>query len=82
MGHRRDNLHYQLAKLVGERIRRVRLAKGLSQHAMEPLGWNQGLISSWENGHKLPELSSLYLLASTLGVDPWELLPGLYELGN
>jgi transcriptional regulator with XRE-family HTH domain len=82
MGHRKDGLHTGLAVLVGQRIRKARMEAGLSQHDLEPMGWNQGLISSWENGHKLPELSSIYLLAGALKVDPRKLLPAPRELGN
>lgn len=31
-------------------------------------------ISKWENGHAVPDLSALDVVANALGVNPWQLV--------
>ena len=58
-----------LARLVGERLRAARRARGLSLGALaEAAGVGKGSLSEIENGARNPTLSTLYALAGTLGV--------------
>jgi transcriptional regulator with XRE-family HTH domain len=55
---------------VGERIRRLRLSRGLSQRAISAPGVSYAYISRIENGGRRPSLKALRAIASRLGVDP------------
>jgi transcriptional regulator with XRE-family HTH domain len=55
---------------VGERIRRLRLSRGLSQRALAGPGVSYAYISRIESGDRKPSLKSLRYLAGRLGVDP------------
>jgi transcriptional regulator with XRE-family HTH domain len=61
---------------VGERIRRLRLARGLSQRALSGPGVSYAYISRIENGDRNPSLKALRYLAGRLGVDPQYLETG------
>jgi transcriptional regulator with XRE-family HTH domain len=54
---------------VGERIRRLRLARGLSQKEIAGRGISDSYVSRIENGQKQPSLRVLKHLASRLGVE-------------
>jgi len=55
---------------LGQRIRRLRNVKGISQKALaEACGWeSQSRVGNYESGTRTPSLSDLVLLASALGV--------------
>jgi transcriptional regulator with XRE-family HTH domain len=55
---------------VGERIRRLRLSRGLSQRSLAGPGVSYAYISRIENGGRKPSLKTLRYLAGRLGVDP------------
>lgn len=55
---------------VGERIRRLRLARGLSQRDVSGPGVSYAYISRIENGSRQPSLRALRFLAGKLGVEP------------
>ena len=58
-----------LARLVGERLRAARRERGRSLGALaEAAGIGKGSLSEIENGARNPTLSTLYALASALGV--------------
>jgi transcriptional regulator with XRE-family HTH domain len=55
---------------VGQRIRRLRLSRGLSQRAISAPGVSYAYISRIENGGRKPSLKALRAIAARLGVDP------------
>ena len=61
--------------LFGRNLRRLRLARGISQ---EELGFRAGLdrtyVSSVERGHRNISIDNIFRLASPLECDPRELL--------
>ncbi|HEY6789564.1 MAG TPA: helix-turn-helix domain-containing protein [Trebonia sp.] len=58
-----------LARLVGERLRAARRERGLSVGGLAgAAGVGKGSLSEIENGARNPTLSTLYSLASALGV--------------
>lgn len=64
-------------------IAAARVAAGLTQAQLaERVGRSQKLIASWESGARHPKLSSLVLLASALGVDPFSLADIKNESGS
>src|SRR5947199_285813 len=54
---------------VGQRIRRLRLARGLSQSALAARGISNAYVSRIESGQKKPSVRVLRHLAGRLGVD-------------
>jgi transcriptional regulator with XRE-family HTH domain len=65
----------EIRTILAKNIRRLRLAKGLSQDALAAdAGLFQKLISGIENGRANPELDTLGKIAKALGVHPRELL--------
>jgi transcriptional regulator with XRE-family HTH domain len=54
---------------VGARVRRLRLARGLSQRALSGPGVSDAYISRIERGSRTPSLETLEYLAGRLGVD-------------
>jgi transcriptional regulator with XRE-family HTH domain len=59
-------------------IRRCRIQRGLSQHALAmQLGLHRSLVSLWERGLRLPSVPSLLSMARELGVLPDTLYPDL-----
>ena len=61
--------------VLAKNVRRLRLAKGLSQDALAAdAGLFQKLISGIENGRANLELDTLGKIADALGVHPGELL--------
>ena len=62
----------------GERVRRLRLQRGLSQIALgERAGVHFTFISAVERGKRSIRLENLLRLARALGVDPADLVRGL-----
>jgi len=62
---------------VGERIRRLRLERGLSQSELAAGRLSKGFISQIESGRSRPSPESLRFIAQRLGVPMVALLPGL-----
>ena len=77
-----------LAIAIGREIRRRRVAAGLSQAEVgHPL--TRAFVSAVENGHTVPSLASLVLLAERLATDPATLLrsvkpdtTAVYDVGH
>jgi transcriptional regulator with XRE-family HTH domain len=66
-----------LARLVGERLRAARHARGLSVGALsEAAGVGKGSLSEIENGIRNPTLGTLYAVAGALGVPLATLIAG------
>ena len=64
-----------MRRLVGRNVRRIRLAKGLTQEQFADVsGFTQQYISGLESGQRNPTVVSLFELAQALGVEPVELL--------
>jgi transcriptional regulator with XRE-family HTH domain len=65
---------------VGERIKTLREARGLSQpqlaRLMSHTGGNGSQISRWERGHQFPNPANVSALARAFGVTEEELLCG------
>ena len=60
--------------MLAKNMRRLRLAKGLSQDALAAdADQHQGLISEIENGRANPGIDTLGKIAAALGVHPHEL---------
>ena len=55
---------------VGQRVRRLRLARGLSQRSLSGPGVSYAYVSRIEGGQRKPSLKALRYLAGKLGVDP------------
>ena len=59
-------------KYVGKR---VRLARGYTVRGLaEATNIAPSSITKWENGHNLPDLTCVGILAQVLEVSPWDLL--------
>ena len=64
-----------MRKLVGQNVKRIRQAKGLTQEQFSDLsGFSQQYVSSLENGRRNPTVITLYELARSLGSQPIDLL--------
>ena len=64
-----------MRRLVGRNVRRIRLAKGLTQEQFSDVsGFTQQYISGLESGQTNPTVVSLFELAQALGVEPTDLL--------
>lgn len=64
-----------MRKLVGRKVRRIRLAHALTQEAFAAKsGFSQQYISDLERGLRNPTVVSLYELAQALGVNHLELV--------
>jgi len=58
-------------RLVGERIRLLRLRKNFSQEGLaQTLGIAHATVSSWERGSRPMSLDMLFRLAKVFGVSP------------
>jgi transcriptional regulator with XRE-family HTH domain len=58
-----------MRRLVGENLRRERLAAGLTQEQLaEKSGFSQQYLSETENGKRNPSIVTLYEIATALGV--------------
>lgn len=64
-----------MRKLVGRNVRRIRLARGLTQEQLsEASGFTQQYISDLERGRRNPTVVTLFELAQALGSTPVELI--------
>lgn len=64
-----------MRKLIGENVRRARLARGLTQEQLaERSGFSQQYISELEHGKRNPTIVSIYEIAQALNVDHLELV--------
>lgn len=64
------------AELVGQRIRRLRESRGLSQGQFaESVGRTQAAVSQWESGRRTPSVDDLLEIAGALGENLSKLLP-------
>ena len=65
-----------LARTFGENLKRIRLAKGVTQEElMRRLGLKrQAPISLWETKATLPRPATIRRIADALNCEPWELL--------
>lgn len=65
----------EVVRLFGENVRRLRVAKGISQEA---LAWEAGMkrsyLSDLERGTRNPTVRALGRLAAALGTQPADLL--------
>jgi len=69
---------------IGQRVRRLRLARGLTQRELAGPGVSYAYVSRIESGHRRPSLRALRVLAARLGVAPEYLetgdqIPALHE---
>src|SRR5213593_2678803 len=71
----------QLPESVGERLRRLRLERGLSQRDLSAPGVSYAYISRIEAGARRPSVKALRMLAKKLGVTPGYLETGS-DLGD
>ena len=79
-GSKKDASHGEVAAGLGAAVRRARLKAGLSLTALAELTeLTQPFISQLEHGKTAPSLTTLYRMASALGVTPQELLAGIDE---
>jgi transcriptional regulator with XRE-family HTH domain len=75
VARRRENGPEQGFDTMGDRIREVRLAHGMSLRTLaDRLGVSPSLISQVETGRAMPSVSTLYAIASELGISLDELL--------
>lgn len=58
------------AETIGQRLRRLRLSRGLSQRELAEPGVSYAYISRIESGNRQPSVKALRKLARTLGVSP------------
>jgi transcriptional regulator with XRE-family HTH domain len=64
-----------MRRLVGSNVKRIRIAKGLTQEQFSDLsGFSQQYVSGLETGHRNPTVITLYELAKALGVSHTELV--------
>jgi transcriptional regulator with XRE-family HTH domain len=64
-----------MRRLVGRNVRRIRLAKGVTQEELaERSGFSQHYISVLEAGRRNPTIVSLFELAQALGVSHVDLV--------
>ncbi len=69
---------FDAARVLGERVREIRTALGLSQETVGDLAdmhWTN--IGKIERGQANPSFSTLVRLAGVLGVDPGDLVRGI-----
>jgi transcriptional regulator with XRE-family HTH domain len=68
----------------GQRLKRLREERGLSQRAISGPGAGYAYVSKIENGARKPSLKAIRVLAERLGVNAWyletgELIPAVVE---
>ncbi|RZJ45998.1 MAG: XRE family transcriptional regulator [Brevundimonas sp.] len=64
-----------MRRLVGENVRRFRLAANLTQEQLaERAGFTQQYVSELENGKQNPTAVTLFELAQQLGCEPADLV--------
>lgn len=63
------------SKIVGGNIRRVRMARSMTQNDLaELIGKNQRTISGWEKGIRDPGSQNIRMIADALEISPTELI--------
>lgn len=66
--------------ILGENVRRRRLAAGLSQEELaERAGLHRTYVSSIERGQRNVAVENIYAIAEALGCTPGDLLPSRVE---
>ncbi len=61
--------------LVGRNVKRIRIARGLTQEELaERSGFSQQYLSDLERGRRNPTIVSLWELAQALGATPVDLI--------
>ena len=66
---------------LGDRIRKVRLLKGLQQQEFaEIIGVARAIVSRWEKNETIPKVPNVIKISETFGVDIQWLLKGKSEL--
>ena len=64
-----------MRRLVAQNVKRIRLAKGLTQEQFSEIsGFSQQYVSGLETGRRNPTIVTVYELAKALGVSHIELL--------
>jgi transcriptional regulator with XRE-family HTH domain len=64
-----------MREVVGQNVRRIRLARGLTQEQLaERSGFSQQYISGLEQGRRNPTIVTIYELATVLGVSHLDLV--------
>ncbi len=64
-----------MRKIVGQNVKRLRLAEGLTQEQLaEKTGFGQQYISGLEQGQRNPTIVTVHEIAVALGVSHIELL--------
>jgi transcriptional regulator with XRE-family HTH domain len=72
----RDNDLSTLGGVVGNRIRTIRVRRGILQAELaKRVGVTQKTISIWENGEQVPSLENVYQVAAALGTTAHKILP-------
>ena len=62
----------------GQRVRTLRIEKGLSQQQLADLIYvSRKTVSNWESGNRMPDITMLSRLADCLGVGTYELIDEL-----
>ena len=65
----------ELQRIVGQNLRAIREARGLSQEAFaDVLGFHRTYVGGLERGERNLSLKSVEKLAATLDIDPLDLL--------
>lgn len=78
IGQRRNRPGTEYTKAYGEKLRTLRMKRGLSQKSVaDLLDTQQSLIAMWESGTRWPQLPDIPVLAALYGVNPADLLPAL-----
>lgn len=73
----------QIIKAFGKVLKELREAKGLSQEALaHAINSHATHISRLENGHKQPTLTTIFKIATNLGVKPEDLITKSKSLKN
>jgi transcriptional regulator with XRE-family HTH domain len=62
---------------IGARVRRLRVARGLSQRKLASSGVSYAYISRIESGQRIPSVRAIRVLARRLGVTPEYLESGV-----
>lgn len=76
-------MHISLMSLIGETIRKLRKAKGLTQTELaEKLGTTQFVITNYERGRNNPTAARMPEIAKALGVTVEELYGAKGDVGQ
>lgn len=78
MGARDREFEKQVAEAFGQRVRELRLEKGMTQEQLaEAAGLHPTFISNVERGYRVPTIVTLLKLADGLNMLPAALVEGL-----